>query len=279
MHRENVSMTQTPPHNGAEPGRLEGRVAIVTGGGQGIGRAIALQLAQDGARLVMADINQKGCLETAEMIADQYGRASLAVDTDVSDQDQVAQMVAKAKALTGNIDILVNNSGIAGPTAFAEDISLQDWEKTLAINLRGVFLCCKHVLPLMKAQKQGCIVNISSVAAKRPLVQRTPYGASKMGLIGFTRSLAAEAGAWGIRANTVCPGTVAGPRIEAVVEALSRSTGQSAGELLAQKAQASPLKRLVQPQEVAAVVAFLCSDQARAMTGQDINVSAGSVMY
>jgi NAD(P)-dependent dehydrogenase (short-subunit alcohol dehydrogenase family) len=131
----------------------------------------------------------------------------------------------------------------------------------------------------MKAQGGGIIVNISSVTAKRPLLQRTPYAASKMALIGFTRTLAAELGPWQIRVNSVCPGAVAGPRQEGILREASRATGKSVAELAAAKTAASPLNTLVDADDVAAMVAFLCSPDAAAVTGQDINVSAGAVMY
>jgi NAD(P)-dependent dehydrogenase (short-subunit alcohol dehydrogenase family) len=196
----------------------------------------------------------------------------------VSQEDQVRQLTAKAQDL-GGIHILVNNAGIAGPTAQVENITVEEWEATMAVNLRGVFLCCKHVIPVMKAQGGGIIVNISSVTAKRPLLQRTPYAASKMALIGFTRTLAAELGPWQIRVNSVCPGAVAGPRQEGILREASRATGKSVAELAAAKTAASPLNTLVDADDVAAMVAFLCSPDAAAVTGQDINVSAGAVMY
>ncbi|MCF8032838.1 MAG: SDR family oxidoreductase [Desulfarculaceae bacterium] len=258
---------------------LSGQVAVVTGGGQGIGRAIALRLAGEGARLVLGDVNLEGCHETAGLIAQAGGAPVKVLSCDVSREDQVAGLMHKAAGLEDRLDILVNNSGIAGPTALAEDISLEDWEATMAVNLRGVFLGCKHALPAMKKARRGSIVNISSISAKRPLLRRTPYAASKMAIIGYTRTLAAEAGEWGIRVNAVCPGAVAGPRQDQIIEALCRQTGQDGEELRRQKAAISPLKCLVDPDDVARVVAFLCGQGAKAMTGQDINVSAGVVVY
>lgn len=260
-------------------GPLSGQVAVVTGGGRGIGRAIALRLAADGARLVLGDVNLAGCRETARFMAQEGGAPAEVVATDVSREEQVQNLMERALGLQGRLDILVNNSGIAGPTALIEDIALPDWENTMAVNLRGVFLCCKHALPIMKERRSGCIVNISSVSAKRPLVQRTPYAASKMAVIGFTRTLAAEAGAWGVRVNAVCPGAVAGPRQDQILQAISSRTGESVEQLRQNKAAASPLQSLVDPDDVAAVVAFLCRPDAKAMTGQDINVSAGAVMF
>ncbi|BEQ16938.1 oxidoreductase [Desulfoferula mesophila] len=252
---------------------------MVTGGGQGIGRAIALRLAAEGAHLVLGDVNLTGCHETAQFIAEEGGAPAEVFAADVSSEEQVKNLMARALGLQDRLDILVNNSGIAGPTAPIEEITLGEWEDTMAVNLRGVFLCCKHAMPIMKVHRGGCIVNVSSVSAKRPLVQRTPYAASKMAVIGLTRTLAAEAGPWGVRVNAVCPGAVAGPRQDQILQAVSRRTGESVEQLRQKKAAASPLQTLVDPEDVAGVVAFLCLPDARAVTGQDINVSAGAVMY
>ncbi len=268
---------ETRQHRG-ETG-LAGRVALVTGAGRGIGRALALRLAREGALVVLADRDARACRETARDLARVAGRQGLAVTTDVSREEQVCSLLERVGGAHGGLDILVNNAGIAGPTAPVEEVSLEQWESTMAVNLRGVFLCCKHAVPYLKERGAGSIVNISSVSAKRPLPQRSPYAASKMALIGFTRTLASELGPWGIRVNAVCPGAVAGPRQEAVLRALGQRSGQSPDQLLRAKKSASPLGTLVQPEQVAALVAFLCSAQAEAITGQDINVSAGAVMY
>lgn len=185
--------------------RLENQIAIVTGGGQGIGRQISLRLAEEGARVVIADINEAGSRETAAMITQAGGQKARVIPTDVSSETQVARLIQTTLNTDQRIDILVNNSGIMGPVKDIEDITLEEWEATMAVNLRGIFLCCKYVIPAMKIRKKGSIVNISSVTGKRALTQRTPYAASKMGVIGLTRTLAAEVGKWKIRVNAVCP--------------------------------------------------------------------------
>ena len=258
---------------------LDNQIAIVTGGGQGIGEQIALRLAHDGAALIIADINVAGARKTAEVIARNGGREATVIPTDISDEIQVAVLVQQALALHGRIDILINNSGIMGPVKNIEDIALQEWNATLAVNLTGMFLCCKHVVPVMKRQGGGSIVNIASVTGKRPLTQRTPYSASKMGVIGLTRTLAMEVGAWKIRVNAVCPGAVTGPRQDRVYEGIVKFSGKSREQVMKERAELAALKTLVDPRHVAAVVAFLCSDDAAMMTGQDLNVSAGAVMY
>lgn len=259
--------------------RLKDSIAVVTGAGQGIGRNIALRLTKEGAKVVLADINAPGLQETALTISREYSGESLIVLTDVTSEDSVALMVRSVREKFGRLDIFVNNSGIAGPTKAVEDVDLEEWESVMAVNLRGVFLGCKHAVPIMKAQKKGCIVNISSVTGKRALVRRAPYAASKMGVIGLTRTLATELGEFGIRVNAICPGTISGPRQQSIVEAAAKFTGKTVDQIMREKTAASPLKTLVDPEYVAAMVAFLCSSDAAVITGQDINVSAGAVMY
>jgi NAD(P)-dependent dehydrogenase (short-subunit alcohol dehydrogenase family) len=259
--------------------RLEKQCAIVTGGGQGIGEQIALRLGREGAVVVIADINLGGAQKTAEAIVANGGREARVIPTDISKEAQVIALVQSVLDIEGRIDILVNNSGIMGPVKNLEDITLEEWRATMAVNLDGMFLCCKHVIPPMKRQGGGCIVNISSVTGKRPLIQRTPYATSKMGVIGLTRTLAMEVGKWKIRVNAVCPGAVTGPRQELVYEGIMKFTGKSREQVMLERAELSALKTFVDPRQVAAVVAFLCSEDAAMMTGQDLNVSAGAVMY
>jgi NAD(P)-dependent dehydrogenase (short-subunit alcohol dehydrogenase family) len=259
--------------------RLEGQLAVVTGGGQGIGEQIALRLGREGAVVVIADINVGGARATAEAIGAAGGRAARVIAADISDETQVIALMEAALQVAGRIDILVNNSGIMGPVKNLEDISLEEWRATMAVNLDGMFLCCKHVVPVMKRQGGGSIVNIASVTGKRPLAQRTPYATAKMGVIGLTRTLAAEVGPWKIRVNAVCPGAVTGPRQDLVYDGIARFTGQSRAQVQAERAALSALRTFVDPRHVAAVVAFLCSEDAAMMTGQDLNVSAGAVMY
>jgi NAD(P)-dependent dehydrogenase (short-subunit alcohol dehydrogenase family) len=259
--------------------RLDNQIAIVTGGGQGIGREIALRLGQEGATVVIADINEPGSAETAEMIAKKGGPKAKVIPTDITDEKRVTQLIQGTLAITERIDILVNNSGIAGPIKNIEDIALEEWEETMAVNLRGMFLCCKHAVPVMKSQKKGSIINISSLTGKRPLTQRTPYAATKMGVIGFTRTLATEVGKWNIRVNAICPGEVVSQRLDMVLDKIAKHSGKTREQVNIERVEASPLKTFVHPKYVAAVVAFLCTEDAAMMTGQDINVTAGLIMY
>ncbi len=259
--------------------RLDRKIAIVTGGGQGIGRHIALRLGQDGAIVVIADINEKGSEETAEMIYRISGQTAKVVPTDITYEGQVINLIKGTLEIVNKIDILVNNSGIAGPIKNIEDISIEEWEETTAVNLRGMFLCCKHVIPIMKQQKRGCIINIASIVGKRPMPQRTPYASTKMGVIGFTRTLAAEVGRWNIRVNTICPGEVKSPRLDMVLQGMMRYSGKTWDQVVEERIEASALKCFVDPKDIGAMVAFLSSEDAAMITGEDINVSAGVIMY
>ena len=258
---------------------LKNRKAVVTGGGQGLGREIALRLAREGASVVIADINEEGSHQTAEMIGRGSGPKATVVPTDIREESQLTKMLDVALGDDRRIDILVNNSGIMGPVKFIEDITVEEWEDTMAVNLRGMFLCSKHTIPAMKAQGRGCIINIASITGKRALTERTPYATSKMGVIGLTRTLAAEVGKWNIRVNAVCPGAIIGPRLDRVLEGVMKFSGKSREQVVAERVAATALNTFIDPKHVASVVAFLCSDDAAMITGQDINVCGGSVMY
>jgi NAD(P)-dependent dehydrogenase (short-subunit alcohol dehydrogenase family) len=256
----------------------EGATAIVTGGGRGIGQEISVELARNGADVVVADLDPDEMAET-ERLVEGVGRRAVPVEMDLTDPASVEHAVERALEAFGSVEILVNNAGIAGPTATCDEITVQEWDETIAVNLRGAFLMTRQVLPAMKRGGYGRIVNIASVTGKRPVPNRTPYATSKMGLIGFTRSLAAEVGESNINANVVCPGSVQGPRIERVFRRHAEANGDDPEEVKRAEMDRSARKELVAPESVARTVAVLCSDEADQMTGQDINVSAGKVMY
>ncbi len=257
---------------------LKDKVAVVTGGGRGIGRAIALAYAREGARLVLAARTLAGLEETRRAVADLGGEA-LVAPTDISDAESVAALAYLVREHFGRVDILVNNSGIAGPTAPLWEITTDDWEATFAVNVRGTFLCCRVFLPVMIAQSSGSIIMIGSMTGKRPLMGRTPYAASKLALVGLARTLAWETGPHGIRVNVISPGPVEGERIETVIRKQAEVKGISLDEARQAFLRDSPLNRLVPPQDVAAAAVFLASDQASSITGEDLNVSAGLTMY
>lgn len=259
--------------------RLHDHVAIVTGGAREIGFVISDALVQDGCDLIIADKDGTAADRAASELAEKYGRNVQGICVDVSDEVQVSHLFDEATNLFGKVTILVNNAGIMGPVDETQNIDVKDWDATMNINLRGMFLCSKHVIPIMKEQKSGNIVNIASVTGKRPLPLRLAYATSKMGVIGFTRSLAAEIGQYGIRVNSVCPGSVIGSRQKHVFEGIMKATGKSYEEVAKDKAEVAALKSFVDPKYIANLVSFLCSDDSWAITGQDINVCAGAVMF
>jgi NAD(P)-dependent dehydrogenase (short-subunit alcohol dehydrogenase family) len=206
------------------------------------------------------------------------GGTALALPCDVRDEESVTTM-ARDVADLGRVHTVVANAGIAGPTAPLHEIQLAEWRNCLATDLDGVFLTFRAFVPAMIESGAGSLVAISSMTGKRPLHGRTPYAAAKMGVIGLVRTLAVELGPHGIRVNAVCPGAVAGPRIDDVIRRQAATRGITEDEALRAFTGASPLARLVKANEVATACAYLASDAAASITGEDLNVSAGVVMY
>jgi NAD(P)-dependent dehydrogenase (short-subunit alcohol dehydrogenase family) len=257
---------------------LENKIAVITGGGRGIGRALALAYAKEGADLVLASRSQEALEETQTMV-EELGRKALVVSTDIRHEDSVRNLEEQALGHFGRVDILVNNSGIAGPTKPLWEISLAEWEETFAVNVTGVYLCCRAFIPGMIERRSGSIIMIASMTGKRPLYGRTPYAGGKLALVGIARTLAWEVGSYGIRVNVISPGAVEGERIARVVRNQAAAQGISEEEALRQFTSGSPLGRLVPPADIAAAAIFLASDRAASITGEDMNVSAGTVMY
>jgi NAD(P)-dependent dehydrogenase (short-subunit alcohol dehydrogenase family) len=257
---------------------LDGKVAVVTGGGRGLGRVIAQSMCRSGAEVVVTGRDAGALSDTVDLIAADSGRASSIV-TDLADPSSVDRLGHEVRARHGHVDVLVNNSGVAGPTTPLWELDVADWDATMDVNVRGVFLACRTFLPGMLERGRGSIVTIGSMTGKRPLTGRTPYAASKTALIGLTRTLAAEVGPRGVRVNLVSPGGIEGERIERVIAALADREGLPLDEARRRFTDDSPLRRLVPPDDVAAAVVFLASDAAASITGEDLNVSAGAVMY
>jgi len=253
------------------------RVAVVTGANRGIGRAIAVALAGSGFTVAACGRDPADLAATLAE-AEQAGGKAAALTCDVSDEASVAAMAAGAAAL-GPVHTVVANAGIAGPTLPLHEISLAGWRATTATDLDGVFLTFRAFIPGLIERGAGSLIAISSITGKRPLPGRTPYAAAKMGVIGLVRTLATELGPHGIRVNAVCPGFVAGPRMEEVISKQAAARAVPEAEVRAGLTAASPLGRLVQAREVAAACAYLASDAAAAVTGEDLNVAAGAVMY
>jgi NAD(P)-dependent dehydrogenase (short-subunit alcohol dehydrogenase family) len=255
------------PDGGTGPA---GRVAVVTGGGAGIGLAIARRLGRAGYDLAVADINA-GAAAAAVAALQGAGRRAVAVPCDVGEPQDVARLVEEVGRTLGDIEVLVNNAGIIrlGPLV---DFAMADWRALFRVNVDGVFLCCQAVLPGMLARRRGAIVNIASWNGKLGAPNFAAYSATKAAVIALTQALAREVAAAGIRVNAVCPGIVAGTDMRREVEVHGAALGLPPSE---ERARAIPLGRLAEPEDVANVVAFLVSDEARYMTGQAVNVTGG----
>ena len=254
--------------------KLDGKVAIVTGGGGGIGRVIALRFAREGAAVVVAGPTEEKIRSVEKEIRDQNGSV-LAVQMDVASEPDVERMVGVTISTFGRVDILVNNAGIAGPTALVPNVSLEDWDRTFAVNLTGAFLCAKHVMPYLIEQRSGSILNITSIAGLQAYAYRSPYCASKWGMIGLTQTLAQEGGQYGITANAIAPGPVRGPRIERVIRNRAEEMKLPYEEVVKQYVEPTALKRMVEEEDIAAMALFLSCEEGANITGQTINISAG----
>ena len=244
--------------------QISGRAAIVTGAGSGIGQSIAFRFARAGGRIVVADVNAGAGEETAGEIRARGGDA-FAVGVDIASEEQVRAMAGAAEARYGRIDILINNAAIAGSHGLLE-VAPEMWDHTLAVDLRGPYLCIRAVLPAMLRQRAGAIVNISSVNALMGLGHH-PYSAAKAGLISLTQNVAVDFGDQGIRANAICPGTV---RTPIWAERIAK-----APDLLERIGRWYPLGRIAEPEEIAAVALFLASDDASFVTGAVIVADGG----
>jgi len=246
--------------------RLPGKVAVVTGGAQGIGRAIALGLGREGAKVVVADLQ----LDKAKSVADELsalGTEGLAVEVNVANESAVKRLAGQTFSRFGRVDILVNDAGIY-LKALVVDITEENWDRTININLGGNFLCSRAFIPSMREQKSGRIISIASGIAHYGAKEFAPYAASKAAIIGFVKSLAREVGPDGITVNAICPG--------AANTAMPR-THRSEEELM-QRLRSNPLGHVLEPEDFVGPVVFLASDAASYITGQSINVNCGSYM-
>jgi NAD(P)-dependent dehydrogenase (short-subunit alcohol dehydrogenase family) len=262
---------------------LAEKVAVITGGGRGIGRAMALRFAAEGAAVVVAARTQSEIDAVAREIREAGGRAA-AISTDVSDEKQcerlIKEVTSEATSQFGRVDILVNNGGEYGPVKPIEEIAPAEWDRVIAVHLRGAYLLTRLVLPGMYARNSGVILNISSLSAKSAFGWGSPYAAAKAGMLGMTRVVAAEAARKGVRVNAICPGPVTETK-------MSKDLGQTLAEKLGVSKEVQLkgfLETILQGRgqtanEIAAAALFLCSDAASAITGQALNVDGGAAFY
>ena len=246
--------------------RLKGKVAVVTGGAQGIGRAIGLAMGRNGARVVLADVQG----DRANSVADELnalGAEALGVEVNVASESSVKHLAEITFDRFGTIDILVNDAGVYLKSSVV-DMSESDWDRTIDINLGGNFLCCRAFVPAMRSQKSGRIISLASGIGHYGMRQFSHYAASKAAIIGFVKSLARELGPDGITVNAICPGSAntAMPR------------GHRSEEEVMQRLQSTPLPHVLEPDDIAGPVLFLASDAAAYITGQSYNINCGTYM-
>jgi len=255
--------------------KLKDKVAIITGGGRGIGKAISLAFANEGAAVVVAARNLSRLEDVAKEIKSKGGKAK-AIQTDISDHEQVKRMVAQTLDEYGQIDILVNNAAAMATTnADVVDMNLDNWNNALAVSLSGTMLCAREVLKTMVPRRSGNIINISSVAGISGLPKESPYSATKWGVIGFTEALAIEVGKIGIRVNCISPGATLTEEFEEWVKRSAIDAGISYEEMMSKITDNNALKRIAEPSEIATCAVFLASDDSSAMTGHNLIASCG----
>jgi NAD(P)-dependent dehydrogenase (short-subunit alcohol dehydrogenase family) len=252
---------------------VEGLRVIVTAGGAGIGRRIATRFHEHGGRVFVCDVSEPA-LAGLRGIEPKIGTML----ADVGDPAAVGRLFDSALSALGGLDVLVNNAGISGPTAAAEDVTPADWDRTLAVNISGQFYCARLAIPVMKRAGGGSIVNISSTSGKTGLPLRLPYAVSKHAVMGFTETLAREVGPHGIRVNTILPGFMNNERSRRIIKAKSEALGITPDAYLAQGLQFVSLRTMIEEVEIADMALFLCSPAARHVTGQAIGV-CGNVEY
>lgn len=258
-----------------------GKTVVITGACRGIGAGIAERFARDGANLVMVS-NAERVFVTADALKEKYGSEILALQVDVTDEEQVTGLYQQAAARFGTIDVSIQNAGVITIDYF-DKMPKADFERVLAVNTTGVWLCCREAAKYMVKQRAGSLINTSSGQGRQGFIYTPHYAASKMGVIGITQSLAQELAPWNVTVNAFCPGIIESEMWDyndrvwgEILSSEAKTYGKD--ELMAEWVQGIPLKRAGQPQDVAGLVAFLASDDARYITGQTINVDGGLIM-
>jgi sorbitol-6-phosphate 2-dehydrogenase len=258
---------------------LQDRIAIVTGGAQGLGAAICHRLGREGAHVVVADLNLEGAERTAAEIEKGTDQHTLPVQVNVTDEDQVKAMVDRSVEEFGRLDIVVSNAGVLFAEAI-DEFPADKWRLVVDVNLYGYFLCAKHAARVMKAQRSGTIIQINSKSGKRGSYKSSAYATSKFGGIGLTQSIALELAEYGVRVNAVCPGNLLDSPlwVDSLYAQYAKKWGITEEEVRQKYIDQVPLKRGCTYEDVTNVVLFLASDQASYMTGQAINVTGGQEM-
>jgi len=240
---------------------------LITAGAAGIGREFARAFAANGAKVFVCDIDERALAEIAEEIPGLIARRC-----DLSLRSEIERMVPQAVAALGGLDVLINNAGIAGLTLPVDQYPPDDWDKVIAVNLTAMFDVTRLAIPHLKQSPAASIINMSSIAGRYGFPNRSPYAASKWGVIGFTKTLAMELGAWGIRANAIAPGAVAGERIERVFAGRAQLSGKSLEEVSEEAMAQQSIKGLIDPKDIARLALFLASDAAKSISGQVIPI-------
>jgi NAD(P)-dependent dehydrogenase (short-subunit alcohol dehydrogenase family) len=239
---------------------------------------IAHQLTDSGINVAISDIDSDALAETKKKLDNNSGDV-ITIQSDAADPEAMTDFINKTVKEFGGIDILINNVGVAGPTKPCEEVTYEEFMNTLRINLGGHFAATKTAIRHLKKSDAGRVINLASIGGKHPIEYRTPYTTSKMGVIGITRTLAVELGAHDVTVNAICPGSVEGDRIEAVIENQAQSHDITYQEAKQELTDLSPMNTFVHPKDIADMVLFLCSSRAKHITGQDLNVTAGQVMH
>ena len=253
------------------------RTVVVTGASQGIGSVIATAFGSLGDTVVLTARNRGNLDQVAAEVEGVGGRAIVAA-SDVTSWESMELLGAEVGRL-GGADVVVANSGVGGPSGVLWELDPAEWDATFAVNVSGVFLTAKSLLPKMIERRSGSFIVIGSISGKRPLFGRTPYTSTKSALVGLVRTLALEAGEHGVRVNLISPGFVEGPRLDWVIDAQAVARGVAPDVVENEFKAQSPMRRLTQPSDVADAAIYLASEQSSALTGVDLNVNAGVVMY